>query len=814
MDCNRVVRDSQQNKGAISKSGPGAVDRRRSVSPLFSSRRLDFHASFRLATWQLPSSGLCCSPVLFISTSLFSTRSPCKSPNAVTPRQNPKPRPPPRNGETLSRRPPRTSAEASGASPRLAVVSLGGYRRVPGRSAAGEPWGEARLSRSSASNSGFVPRTRRMTSSKVSKQRCDAVVTYLHAAIGVERKIVSQALDDLLKVYDYNWEHIEADDFRVLTDAIFDKPDPKEAQKRKAKGKKDRNDNLNTDYCNKKLKVKHESEDLTTFEAPLAVMRPLVQDSSHQRAYKDAHMTSGTQHAVKGVSVSHERDMPDPRRSQAITNKKVSSTSFEVALSHSGTGKLSFTYNSTSPDFNMPDMESVCKEMEARFLSTYKFLEPNFSFMKLLQDICQCIVDMGCESSAPRERRMVQIIPAVDFLSKPLVPRVLQSNQTAILNMSPNSRIIHGDICSSGAIAGEQNSSSNMQVIAKRPAHDINDISKGEENVSIPIINGSSNGILPPPFHYIPFNITFQNAHVNISLSRIGDESCCSGCFGDCLAASLPCACAAETGGNFAYTRDGLLTEEFLDSCISMLREPEKHPTVYCKICPNELVNIKGNSDSRSTKVNPDPCKGHPITKFIKECWSKCGCSRNCGNRVVQRGITRPLQVFLTKGKKGWGLQSAEELPRGAFICEYVGEILTNNELYERNVQMTANETHTYPVNLDADWATEGVLEDDHSLSLDATFYGNVARFINHRCFDANLIGIPVEIETPDHHYYHLAFFTTRQIEPFEELTWDYRIDFNDVSHPIKAFKCLCGSEYCRGKRSISRSKSRALVLL
>jgi hypothetical protein len=66
-----------------------------------------------------------------------------------------------------------------------------------------------------------------MTSSRVSKERFDAVVTFMHDAIGVERKTVSQALDDLLKVYDYNWEYIEADDFRVLTDAIFDEPDPK-----------------------------------------------------------------------------------------------------------------------------------------------------------------------------------------------------------------------------------------------------------------------------------------------------------------------------------------------------------------------------------------------------------------------------------------------------------------------------------------------------------------------------------------------------------------------------------------------------------
>jgi hypothetical protein len=36
--------------------------------------------------------------------------------------------------------------------------------------------------------------------------------------------------------------------------------------------------------------------------------------------------------------------------------------------------------------------------------------------------------------------------------------------------------------------------------------------------------------------------------------------------FGDCLVEPLPYACATETGGEFAYTRDGLLKEEFLDA--------------------------------------------------------------------------------------------------------------------------------------------------------------------------------------------------------------------------------------------------------
>ena len=86
----------------------------------------------------------------------------------------------------------------------------------------------------------------------------------------------------------------------------------------------------------------------------------------------------------------------------------------------------------------------------------------------------------------------------------------------------------------------------------------------------------------------------------------------------------------------------------------------------------------------------------------------------------------------MTPEGKGWGLRTLEDLPKGAFICEYVGEIVTNMELFDRNSQHTGKK-QTYPVLLDADWCTEGVLKDEEALCLDATFYGNVARFVNHR---------------------------------------------------------------------------------
>ncbi|KAJ6937193.1 hypothetical protein NC652_011760 [Populus alba x Populus x berolinensis] len=68
------------------------------------------------------------------------------------------------------------------------------------------------------------------------------------------------------------------------------------------------------------------------------------------------------------------------------------------------------------------------------------------------------------------------------------------------------------------------------------------------------------------------------------------------------------------------------------------------------------------------------------------------------------------------------------------------------------------------------------------------------------RCYDSNLIEIPVEVETPDHHCYRLAFFAT--MEEIQEclLLQDYGIQFDDNYHPFKTFKCKCGSMRCHDK--------------
>ncbi|EEF34035.1 set domain protein, putative [Ricinus communis] len=95
--------------------------------------------------------------------------------------------------------------------------------------------------------------------------------------------------------------------------------------------------------------------------------------------------------------------------------------------------------------------------------------------------------------------------------------------------------------------------------------------------------------------------------------------------------------------------------------------DPKKDSYFFCPSCPLE----------RSENNVSSSCKGHLVRKCIRECWCKYGCNKNCGNRVVQRGITGNLQVFWMPEVNGWGLQTVESLPRGAFVCEYIGEIET-----------------------------------------------------------------------------------------------------------------------------------------
>ncbi|KAG8369807.1 hypothetical protein BUALT_Bualt14G0052200 [Buddleja alternifolia] len=505
----------------------------------------------------------------------------------------------------------------------------------------------------------------------------------------------------------------------------------------------------------------------------------------------------------------------------------------DIASSSRGEVGISLIVKSSPrSDFHVPSLEEVLKQVEEQCLKSYGIIPQNgFSLLRLMKDMCECFLVKSTTSNHIDDVGPTNVVSSLAIsndLDSQTVPSELTDHQISLCSISTVSngpirfqnlfkvsnqisrsiRSMHLDLsrCKiylnvdvNGSNEMDKNalelnngaSSSRTMIVQNQHYHQyIEDITKGHEAYEISLINESNNDPLPK-FSYILKNVNYQSAYTRFLLSRISEEDCCSKCFMDCLSAEIPCACAGKTGGEFAYTQCGLLKEKFVDDCISMKRSGQQQNLLYCQDCPLEKPNDKSLSGK---------CKGHLVRKFIKECWYKCGCSLKCGNRVVQRGITVKLQVFMTPDMKGWGLRTLEEIPKGALICEYVGEVVTVKELSERNRQHTGD-NHTYPVLLDAGWSREGVVKDEKALCIVATRYGNVARFINHRCSDANLVDIPVEVESPDHHYYHLAFFTTRKVNAMEELTWDYGIDFNN-HHLVKAFQCQCGSEFCRDRKS------------
>lgn len=596
------------------------------------------------------------------------------------------------------------------------------------------------------------------------------------------------------------------------------------------------------------IKPKYEPmEDDPPFEMPIATIPPpgsqqlaISEDPLHEDVSSIANgfpvQMSGSTGHLNGVEIlvskAKQNDISGAARKSVINSELANDgeiqKSFEIASSPSGEVKISLNCNQPElSDSRVPSLEAVLKAVEDKCLRSYRILEPNFSMVNLMQEMCKSFLELSNKSPDPKKDTIIHLAEDFSFLKNSNLqnafgPRGQQgkyrmpgSSSDGSVDIQPSSETPMVLLLADGKTAAEKdtencdpNSSSSQSLVVVpecvavdcvTPVHDVNDISKGEEKVRISVINELSSEAFPPKFYYIPRNIVYQNAYMNFSLARIGDEDCCSSCFGDCLSSSITCACARETGGEFAYTLEGLVKEKLVDECISLNRDPQQERHYYCKECPLE----------RSKDGLSDACKGHLVRKFIKECWSKCGCNMQCGNRVVQRGIRCNLQVFFTSEGKGWGLRTLEDLPKGTFVCEYVGEVLTNTELHERNMRSTGNERHTYPVLLDADWGSENVLKDEEALCLDATHYGNVARFINHRCFDGNMVEIPVEVETPDHHYYHLAFFTTRNVDALEELTWDYGIDFSDHNHPVKGFRCICGSKCCRDMKRSHRSKSR-----
>ena len=142
-----------------------------------------------------------------------------------------------------------------------------------------------------------------------------------------------------------------------------------------------------------------------------------------------------------------------------------------------------------------------------------------------------------------------------------------------------------------------------------------------------------------------------------------------------------------------------------------------------CKTCSNDVKCCPKLMRKQFVYKLDDFGRSVPrLSKPVKifECGDLCECDLECMNRVTQQPKTIPLCLFKTKDR-GWGIKALSLIPKGAFILEYVGEMIGQTDADSRT------ET-TYLFDLNPDGKKRGYY------TIDAFKYGNLSRFINHSC--------------------------------------------------------------------------------
>ncbi|KAK0416391.1 hypothetical protein QR680_012458 [Steinernema hermaphroditum] len=218
----------------------------------------------------------------------------------------------------------------------------------------------------------------------------------------------------------------------------------------------------------------------------------------------------------------------------------------------------------------------------------------------------------------------------------------------------------------------------------------------------------------------------------------------------------------------------------------------------------------------------------------VYECNANCRCHRNreskrkCYNTVVQQDIKFPLMLFRTP-ECGWGVRTLVDIPEGAFVSNYAGEIfndeqadilkrdayyadldLSANFEYQKLVQgidnieeaPTAKKSRSSKAVDPAQHHVKFTLEDyfgegEDLYIVDAFVRGNIGKFYNHSC-KPNMQVQHVIVDSHDVRFPWVSFFATRLIRAGEELTWNYGYEVGKVAN--RFLFCKCGERECKGR--------------
>lgn len=178
-----------------------------------------------------------------------------------------------------------------------------------------------------------------------------------------------------------------------------------------------------------------------------------------------------------------------------------------------------------------------------------------------------------------------------------------------------------------------------------------------------------------------------------------------------------------------------------------------------------------------------------PLGRPIYECNKKCKCTSDCINRVVQFGCKINVCIYKTSSI-GWGIKTKQDIRKGQFVSEFVGEVITVEEAEQR--------LETKSSSLDRMWNLDFNDSMNYKYIIDSSHYANFTYFINHSC-SANLNLHAVWINYLDLNLPHLALFANRDILAGEQLTTNYFSRCSTKDLKKTGIRCRCQARNCKG---------------
>jgi len=136
---------------------------------------------------------------------------------------------------------------------------------------------------------------------------------------------------------------------------------------------------------------------------------------------------------------------------------------------------------------------------------------------------------------------------------------------------------------------------------------------------------------------------------------------------------------------------------------------------------------------------------------------------------------------FGRSGIHAWGVFADEKISKGDMIVEYRGVLISNKVANKREQEYEKSKV-----------GSDYMFRIDSEVVCDATYQGNVARFINASC-EPNCFTKIVSIDGTK----RIVIFAKRDIKPGEELVYDYMfpLEYDEK----KRIPCHCGSAKCKG---------------